>query len=46
MYVPAGLITNGDESLKVVHHIWVDSKAVLDEIGDSGKQHRQAYKDK
>jgi hypothetical protein len=45
MYVPAGLITNGDESLKVVHHIWVDSKAVLDEIGDSGKQHRQAYKD-
>ena len=46
MYVPAGLITNGDESLKVVHHIWVDSKAVWDEIGDSGKQHRQAYKDK
>ena len=35
-----------DESLKVVHHIWVDSKAVWDEIGDSGKQHRQAYKDK
>ena len=46
MYVPAGLITNGDESLKVVHHIWIDSKTVWDEIGDSGKQHRQAYKDK
>ena len=46
MYVPAGLITNGDESLKVVHNIWVDFKAVVDEIGDSGKQHRQAYKDK
>ena len=32
MYVPVGLITNGDESHKVVHHIWVDSKEVWDEI--------------
>ena len=46
MYVPTGLITNGDESLKVVHHIWADCKSVWYEIGDSGKQHRQAYKDK
>ena len=46
MYVPVGLITNGDESLKVVHNIWVDFKAVVDEIGDSGKQYRQVYKDK
>lgn len=39
MAVPAGLITVGGESLKVVHHIWVGSKAVWDVIGDSGKLH-------
>ena len=43
MYVPAGLITEGDENLKVAHHIWVDSKATWDEIGDNGEQHRQAF---
>ena len=43
MYVPAGLITQGGESLKVAHHIWVESKAVWDEIGDSGKQHPQSF---
>ena len=36
-----------DETLKEVQHIWVDPKAVWDKkIGDSGKQHRQAYNDK
>jgi hypothetical protein len=43
MFVPAGLIRDGGESLKVIHHIWVDSKAAWDEIGDSGKQHREAF---
>ena len=43
MFVPAGLILDGGESLKVIHHIWVDSKAAWDEIGDSGKQHREAF---
>lgn len=43
MYVPAGLITEGGESLKVAHHIWVESKAVWDEIGDSGKQHLKSF---
>jgi hypothetical protein len=43
MFVPAGLIVDGGESLKVIHHIWVDSKAPWDEIGDSGKQHREAF---
>ncbi|MFC1495379.1 GFA family protein [Thermodesulfobacteriota bacterium] len=43
MYVPAGLVTEGGESLKVAHHIWVESKAVWDEIGDSGKQHLQSF---
>jgi hypothetical protein len=44
MYVPAGLINEGGESLKVAHHIWVESKAVWDEIGASGKQHLQSFK--
>ena len=43
MFVPAGTITEGGEDLRVIHHIWVDSKAPWDEIGDSGKQHREAY---
>ena len=43
MYVPAGLITEGDENLKIAHHIWVDSKATWDEIGDNGEQHNQAF---
>lgn len=43
MFVPAGSILDGGESLKVIHHIWVDSKAVWDEIGDSGRQHREAF---
>jgi hypothetical protein len=43
MFVPAGLIGEGGESLEVIHHIWVDSKAPWDEIGDSGKQHREAF---
>lgn len=43
MFVPAGLITDGGDFLTVKHHIWVDSKAVWDEIGDSGRQHREAF---
>lgn len=43
MFVPAGLISNGGESLAVIHHVWVDSKAVWDEIGDSGQRHREAF---
>ncbi|MEM9449432.1 MAG: GFA family protein [Cyanobacteria bacterium P01_E01_bin.6] len=43
MYVPVGLISEGDENLKVAHHIWVGSKATWDEIGDNGKQHQQAF---
>ncbi len=43
MFVPAGLISDGGESLAVIHHVWVDSKAVWDEIGDSGQQHREAF---
>ncbi len=43
MYVPVGLLTAGAADLKVVHHLYVDSKADWYVIGDSGKQHKQGY---
>jgi len=43
MFVPAGLLGPDAESLQVRHHIWVDSRASWDVIGDSGKQHREAF---
>lgn len=43
MYIPAGLIINGADKLKVAHHIFVDSKAAWDEIGDDGKIHKGAF---
>jgi hypothetical protein len=42
-FVPAGLISEGGEYLKVAHHIWVSSKATWDEIGDSGRRHPEAF---
>jgi len=44
-FVPAGLIVEGGDSLRVAHHVFVDSRAPWDEIGDSGQQHREAYKE-
>lgn len=44
MFVPAGALSDAGNQLKVIHHIWVDSKASWDEIGDHGKQHSEAYK--
>jgi hypothetical protein len=43
MFVPAGLLRDSGDSLRVIHHIWVDSRAGWDEIGDSGKRHREAF---
>lgn len=43
MYVPVGLITEGGEKLKVAHHIWVNSKANWEAIGDKGKLHPEAF---
>jgi len=45
MFVPAGLISEGGDTLRVVHHIWVDSKANWDEIGDSGRRHCEAFEE-
>jgi hypothetical protein len=39
MFVPAGSITDGGDALKVIHHVWVASKAPWDQIGDTGQQH-------
>lgn len=44
MFVPAGAIS-GEEELRVIHHIWVDSKASWDEIGDTGAQHSAAFEE-
>lgn len=44
MFVPAGLLTQGGDSLKVIHHIWVGSKAPWDEIGDAGRQHLEGFR--
>lgn len=43
MFVPAGAIVEGGDALRVVHHIWVDSRAPWDVIGDAGIQHRCAF---
>jgi hypothetical protein len=43
MFVPAGLITSGGDTLRVAHHTWVGSRAVWDEIGDAGRLHPKAF---
>jgi hypothetical protein len=44
MFAPAGCLTEGGAALRVIHHIWVDSKAPWDEIGDAGQQHPEAFR--
>lgn len=39
MFAPAGSLTRGAETLQVIHHLWVGSKANWDVIGDAGMQH-------
>ncbi len=41
MFIPAGLISGGGDTLRVTQHVWVGSKAIWDEIGDAGKQHHE-----
>jgi hypothetical protein len=42
LFIPAGALSEGTESLRVLHHIWVGSKAPWDVIGDDGMQHAEA----
>lgn len=44
MFVPAASLTDGAEALRVAHHVWVNSKAPWDEIGDSGRQHPEGFR--
>lgn len=43
MFVPVGLLPEGTEGLRVAHHLWVNSKAGWDEIGDAGRQHLEQF---
>ena len=44
MFIPVGSLTHGAEGLEVIHHIWVDSRAGWDVIGDAGKQHPEKFR--
>jgi len=43
MFIPAGLINEEIENLRVIHHIYVNSKASWDVISDTGKQHLDSF---
>ncbi len=43
MFVPAGLLETANSSMSVAHHIYVDSRASWDEIGDAGQQHSAGF---
>ncbi len=43
LFVPAGLLEAPTPSMSVVHHIYVDSRASWDEIGDKGQQHSAGF---
>ena len=44
MFIPVGTITSGGEALRVAHHIWVDSRAPWDVIGDDGQLHPESIR--
>ncbi len=44
MAIPPGLLSDGGQTFRVIHHLWVDSKANWDDIGDAGQQHSKGYK--
>lgn len=39
MFIPAGLLPGDLPGLKVIHHLFVGSRAAWDVIGDDGQQH-------
>ena len=43
MYIPAGLLKDHSLELKVSHHIFTESKASWDIIGDRGKRHEGPF---
>lgn len=43
VFIPVSLLDSGYENLVVKHHIFVNSKAQWEVIGDSGKLHGEAF---
>ena len=43
LFVPAGLLPDDGAALRVAAHIFVDSRAAWDEIGDDGVRHPEAF---
>lgn len=43
MFIPVGLLSQGADELAVAHHIFVDSKASWEVIGDAGALHAGAF---
>ena len=41
--MPAGLIVEGGADMKVAAHIWTDSRAPWDVIGDDGRQYSKSF---
>ena len=44
VFAPAGTITHGGDALRVIHHIWVGSRAAWDEIGGAGQLHAEGLR--
>lgn len=44
MFIPAGCITEGGDTLEITDHIWVNSKAHWEKIGDDGVRHPEGYR--
>ncbi len=42
-WVPTGLIDQSDPGIKVGAHVFVDSKASWDVIGDDGEQYAEGF---
>lgn len=42
-YIPVGTLVSGHENIQVAHHLYVESKAVWEVIGDTGIQHPRGY---
>jgi len=43
IYIPVGTLSSGHENLQTAHHLYTNSKASWEAIGDSGKQHPEGY---
>ena len=42
-YIPVSLLDTGFETLRIKHHLFVDSKAPWEEIGDDAQKHKNNF---